>query len=142
MRISFHPSSIRRTKPQEYTIRFVLGGFVTVLTGLVAKRFGPVIGGLFLAFPAIFPAGATLIEKHETEKKRRAGILSTVRGRQAAAVDAAGAALGGLGLAAFAFCVWKLLPGQNGPLVLTLATVVWFVVALLFWRVRTARWWR
>ena len=35
-----------------------------------AKRYGPGVAGLFLAFPAIFPAGATLIEKHEKEKKR------------------------------------------------------------------------
>ena len=28
---------------------------------------------LFLAFPAIFPASATLIEKHEKEKKEREG---------------------------------------------------------------------
>jgi hypothetical protein len=34
------------------------------VVGLIAARFGPVVGGLFLAFPAIFPASATLIEKH------------------------------------------------------------------------------
>ena len=34
---------------------------------LPAKRYPafPVIGGLFLAFPAIFPASASLIEAHE-----------------------------------------------------------------------------
>jgi hypothetical protein len=30
--------------------------------GLLAKKFGSTVGGLFLAFPAIFPASATLIE--------------------------------------------------------------------------------
>jgi hypothetical protein len=30
---------------------------------------GPRVGGLFLAFPAIFPASATLVEKHEKQKK-------------------------------------------------------------------------
>ena len=38
------------------------------------QRWGPGIGGLFLAFPAIFPASATLVEKHEKQKKNRAGI--------------------------------------------------------------------
>ena len=47
----------------------VLGGVMTVVAGLIAARFGPVIGGLFLAFPAIFPATATLIEKHVLERK-------------------------------------------------------------------------
>jgi len=37
---------------------------MTVIAGLIAFRFGPVVGGLFLAFPAIFPASATLIERH------------------------------------------------------------------------------
>jgi hypothetical protein len=46
-----------------------------------------------LAFPAIFPASATLIEKHEKERKARAGIRNTLRGRQATALDAPGAAL-------------------------------------------------
>lgn len=61
------------------------------------QKFGPVFGGLFLAFPAIFPASATLLEKHERDKKRKAGIASTVRGRLAAALDARGAVMGAFG---------------------------------------------
>jgi hypothetical protein len=61
-----------------------------VIAGLLAKQFGPVFGGLFLAFPAIFPASVTLVEKHEREKKQKAGIMNSVRGRQAAALDAPG----------------------------------------------------
>jgi hypothetical protein len=38
-----------------YAIRFVIGGLITTATGLVARKFGPVVGGLFLAYPAIFP---------------------------------------------------------------------------------------
>jgi hypothetical protein len=44
---------------------------MTLITGLIAHAFGATIGGLFLAFPAIFPASASLIEKHEIEKKRK-----------------------------------------------------------------------
>ena len=39
--------------------------------GLVANVWGPAWGGLFLAFPAIFCASATLIEKHEREEKEK-----------------------------------------------------------------------
>ncbi len=69
MRIGFDMSSIHRSRWSDYAVRFVCGGIVTVLTGLIAKRYGPSVAGLFLAFPAIFPAGATLIEKHEQQKK-------------------------------------------------------------------------
>jgi hypothetical protein len=51
------------------------------MTGLIAKRFGPGIAGLFLAFPAIFSASATLIEKHEKLKKQSAGFDDLARGQ-------------------------------------------------------------
>ena len=51
----------------------VLGGAMTVIAGLIAARFGAVIGGLFLAFPAILPATATLIERHVREGKEQKG---------------------------------------------------------------------
>jgi hypothetical protein len=36
---------------------------------LFASGYGPSVGGLFLAFPAIFPSGAGLIENHEKEEE-------------------------------------------------------------------------
>ena len=57
-------STLRETRWHEYLVRFVLGGLATVGTGAIASLFGPETGGLFLAFPAIFCASATLIEKH------------------------------------------------------------------------------
>src|ERR1700733_4546888 len=90
--------SLKETKPHEYAMRFVFGGICTVLAGLIAKRFGPVIGGLFLAFPAIFPAGASLIEDHEKKRKAEYGFDGTIRSRMAASEDAAGASLGCIGL--------------------------------------------
>src|ERR1700758_1707412 len=107
MRISLDPSALRRTRWNEYAIRFLFGGAVTAITGLIAKEFGPRVAGLFLAFPAIFPASATLIEKHEKQKKQHAGFDGTSRGRTIASVDAAGAAMGSLGLIAFALVVWQ-----------------------------------
>jgi hypothetical protein len=87
-------SALRETRWYEFLIRFALGGTMTVIAGLIASRFGPVVGGLFLAFPAIFPASATLIEKHAREHKQRAGLAGARRGKEAAALDAAGATLG------------------------------------------------
>jgi hypothetical protein len=136
MRINFELSALRRTRWYEYALRFFFGGGITVATGLIAKRYGPVFGGLFLAFPAIFPASATLIEKHETEKKVRAGMIGGSRGRKAAALDARGAALGSLGLACFATAVWRELPGCNAVLVLLTALGIWLSLAVLLWFVQ------
>jgi len=91
-------SSLKSTKPHEYAIRFFFGGLLTTLTGLIAKKYGPVIGGLFLAFPAIFPASVTLIEKHEKQKKQKVGYDGTNRGRNAASLEAGGASIGALAL--------------------------------------------
>jgi Protein of unknown function (DUF3147) len=82
MKVSANFSALKKTKWYEYAVRFLLGGTVTVVAGLLAKHYGPVFGGLFLAFPAIFPANATLVDKHERQKKQRVGIPQTMRGRQ------------------------------------------------------------
>lgn len=136
MRIRINLASLKQIKWHEYLTRFLLGGLITVATGLIAKSFGPVIGGLFLAFPAIFPAGATLIERHERDRKRRAGIPRTVRGRLAAALDGRGSAMGTVALAAFGLLVWKLLPRHNAALILTAALLLWLALAVLLWRLR------
>jgi hypothetical protein len=133
MSIRLDLSALNRTRRYEYALRFLFGGAVTVATGLIAKQYGPVFGGLFLAFPAIFPASATLVEKHETEKKRQAGIIDSTRGRKAAALDARGSALGSLGLACFAIAVWRLLPESNAILALPVALAIWLLLAVLFW---------
>ncbi|HYK65275.1 MAG TPA: DUF3147 family protein [Patescibacteria group bacterium] len=98
---------------QEYAIRFLLGGLITIAAGVIAYFFGAAIGGVFLAFPAIFPASLTLVEVHETQKRD-----SKPAGRRAASRDAVGASLGSLGLIGFACVVWKFLPGHNAALVL------------------------
>jgi hypothetical protein len=117
-------------------VRFVFGGIVTVLAGLIARRYGPGVAGLFLAFPAIFPAGATLIEKQQREKKRRVGLDGTSRGRVAAGIDAIGAAMGTLGLIAFALLVWRFLPSHSSPAILTIAGLAWLAISVLAWLIR------
>src|ERR1044072_2730492 len=66
----------------EYAIRFVLGGLATVCAGLIAQSYGALTGGLFLAFPAIFTASATIVEKHERQRKARQGVLGNERGKR------------------------------------------------------------
>ncbi len=133
MKIALHPSALRRTKWYEFAIRFVFGGMITAVVGIIAKQYGPEIGGLFLAFPAIFPASATLIERHEKQRKERKGLAGTRRARQAAGADAAGAAIGSIGLLAFALVVWKSLPCYPAWLVIPAATLVWAAVSGLLW---------
>lgn len=129
-------SGLRQTRWYEYGSRFLFGGIITVLTGVIAHEFGPTVGGLFLAFPAIFPASASLIDKHQREKKEEAGADGVRRGRKAAALDAIGSAMGTAGLGAFAVISWKLLPRMPAWIALTLATAGWVVTATLMWYLR------
>ena len=139
MNIGIKWSALRDTSWHQYLIRFVLGGAVTAGAGAIATLFGPETGGLFLAFPAIFGASATLIEKHERECEERAGLQGTRRGREAVAVDAGGAVLGSLGLVAFGAAVWGL--AAYSPVVaLLVAMVAWAVVSLFLWSIRRWIW--
>jgi MFS family permease len=132
----FDLSGLRQARWSPYAARFVLGGVVTVCTGLIADKWGLIIGGLFLCFPAIFPASATLIERHQTEKKARMGLSGRRRGRQAAALDAAGAVWGAVGLAAFGATAWKLFDLRPPMWALSAAALVWLGVAVCLWWLR------
>jgi predicted lysophospholipase L1 biosynthesis ABC-type transport system permease subunit len=133
MRIRFDPSKLRQARWYEYALRFLFGGAISAIAAVISKKFGPQVGGLFLAFPAIFPAGATLIEKHEREKKERKGLHGKIRGRTAAGVDAAGAAMGACGLLVFAVLAWKLLPNHATWAVLAGTTLAWLGVSVSIW---------
>ena len=134
MRVKIDVSALKKTRWYEFAVRFLFGGLITAGAGIIAKEFGPGVGGLFLAFPAIFPAGATLIEKHEKQKKERAGLHGSARGRKAAAIDAAGASIGSIGLFVFALVVKRYLLSHGPWPVLMGATVVWLAVSR--WQLR------
>lgn len=131
--------SLKGISLRECAVRFLFGGLVCVGAGLIAKRFGPAIGGLFLAFPAIFPAGASMVEAHEKKHKASAGFDGTNRGRTVAGLDAAGAALGCIGLAGFALICWICLPRLSTAAVFVLATFVWLLLSVAAWLLRTGR---
>ena len=135
MVVSVKLSALKQGHWYEHLVRFALGGLATVVAGVVADTWGASEGGLFLAFPAIFCASVTLIQKHERERKEKKGLKGKERGKNAAALDAAGAGLGSVALAAFGAVLW-FLAKDIGAWSLALATIVWLAVAVLLWRFR------
>ncbi|WP_025034607.1 DUF3147 family protein [Bradyrhizobium sp. DOA9] len=135
MLVKLSTSALKETRWYEYAIRFVLGGGATVLAGVIASKFGVAVGGLFLALPAVFCASATLIESHERRTKEKAGLGGRRRGQQAAALDAAGAALGSIGLAAFA-ATFHVIVGASVAFAFVAAVTVWAIVSVAAWWLR------
>jgi hypothetical protein len=127
-------SALKEGRWYEYVIRFALGGVTTLIAGIIAENWGPATGGLFLAFPAILCASATLVESHERREKRELGLEGHRRGTDAAGLDTAGAALGSIGLATFALMVWHLAPDFGIPS-LALGSIGWLLVSVTCWRV-------
>ncbi len=121
MRPRFHAAGAKEPKWWEYALRFVFGGVVSAAIGLVSHAWGPVVAGLFLGFPSIFPASITLVKQHD--------------GRAKAVDDARGARLGSLGLVAFGVVVCA--AAQEWPPAVTLAaaTVAWTMVDLGAWAI-------
>jgi Protein of unknown function (DUF3147) len=139
MRVRIQLSKVKRTSWKDYCVRFFFGGTVTVLTGLFAKEYGPVFGGLFLAFPAIFPASSTLIEKHQRRNELAAGLPHTHRGRLLSALDARGAAWGSLGLMCFGAFIWRVLPRWNSAASLLPGLGIWLLASVAIWRMGDLR---
>jgi hypothetical protein len=54
MRIRVDLSAVRQTKWQDYAVRFLFGGLVTALAGIIAQKFGPGIGGIVFSVPSGF----------------------------------------------------------------------------------------
>ncbi len=116
----FHLEGLKKAKWHEHVVRFAFGGTITVIAGVVAHAYGPVIGGALLAFPAILPAGLTLAMKHD--------------GRDAAIDEAKGATLATMGLVAFAATIMaiRICPF---PLTIALAVTAWAIVSGGLWLV-------
>ncbi len=136
MKIHLDTSSPREAKAHDYVYRFLFGGLVTALAGVIAKIYGPVVGGLFLAFPAIFPAACSLAQSHQERRKAEIGCDGTARGKNAAAINAFGASLGTLGLAAFALALWKLINVTSPAATLLVCLASWLLVTLSAYQIR------
>ena len=120
-RIAAKPKRLARNSWKSYAIRFAFGGTITALAGWIAHVWGPVVGGLFLAFPAILPASVTLVQRHED-----AGAASR---------DAYGAMMGSMGLVAFALAIWFLSTRVSWPLALLIGAFAWLAVSVAAFRV-------
>ena len=132
MMVHLKLSALRDVQCHEFIIRFALGGAMTVIAGAIASRFGAAAGGLFLAFPAIFPASVTLVEKQVRQQKEEHGLRGARRGEEAAALDARGAVFGSLGMIGFAAAIYGLIEQSTG-LALVAATSLWASISVLAW---------
>jgi hypothetical protein len=137
VRIRFDAGPLKESHLSGHALRFAMGGAVTVGTGLVAKAFGPVVGGLFLALPAILPAGIALLVRVQN---RKAGPgAHGDRARRATVIEATGASAGALGLVAFALVGWNRFGRWPAWLTLIMATAAWSAVTGLAWVIRKVR---
>jgi len=118
--IEFTFESLKETTAKEWFLRFVFGGLISVLAGMVAQKFGPVIGGLFLAFPSILPATVTLVKKRD--------------GRVKAADDADGAIIGSIAMVFFAMVILETAEAWGPVFSLIGATFIWIAVSAFGWR--------
>ena len=109
------PSRARKVRPRDLLIRFVAGGVTSVAAGVISLVFGPRIGGIFLAFPAILGASLTLIEGQEDSEEARE--------------DGRGAIAGACGLTVFAIVAALTFGHLNGAIALLLAFVGWAITA-------------
>jgi hypothetical protein len=116
---SVDPGEIARHKPAEYLMRFAFGAAISLGAALIGMKFGPVVGGVFLGFPAILPASLTLIEKKE--------------GRQQAAIDSEGAVLGAVAMVVFAVVVTVWVTSWGVVVTLLVALAVWLGVAAVLY---------
>jgi MFS family permease len=114
--LEFHPRKLRDTHAKDWWVRFGFGAGTSLVSALLSELAGPLIGGVFLAFPAILLASLTLVRQEE--------------GRAASRDDARGAAWGALGLVAFALVGGTAFGGIAPVPVLALAVGAWVVVGL------------
>lgn len=114
--VEAHPEKLRGIRARELAIRFGFGASIAVVAAAATMRFGPRVGGLFLAFPAILPASLTLIERTD--------------GGSHARHDAHGAAFGSLGMMAFALTVLLMATKAAPPLALAAATGSWLMASV------------
>lgn len=121
---------LKDNSAMDYTIRFAFGASISLIAALVSLKF-QVVGGIFLAFPAILPASLTLIERDA--------------GKQEASIDAEGAIIGAIGLLAFALVVSFGIKTMGGIPALIAAAMGWLVVsfgiytAVMAWRAAAKR---
>jgi len=117
--VAAQPGKLRKIRGRDLLIRFAFGAGVSVVAGVMSLVFNPVVGGLFLAFPAILPASVTLIEQKESTGE--------------AVHDIEGATIGALGLAVFAVVTGIVLRHTSAVVALAAATAAWLVTSVVLY---------
>ncbi|HWE13762.1 MAG TPA: DUF3147 family protein [Solirubrobacteraceae bacterium] len=112
-------------RPRDLLVRFFAGALTSVVSGTATLVFGPRVGGILLAFPAILAASLTLIEEQEDSEEARE--------------DARGAIAGGCALTVFAVVAALVLGHVDGAVALLLAAAGWGAVAMALY---ATLWWR
>src|SRR3954470_9913907 len=107
---------VRDLRLRDTVVRFAFGAITSAVSGSLSILFSPIVGGAFLAFPAILAASLTLIAEEE--------------GREESREDARGATVGALALAAFAAIGVATLTHIAWPVALAAASGGWAVVAI------------
>jgi hypothetical protein len=116
---------LRKITLRDFAVRFVVGGCITVLAGLITRRCEAALGGMFLAFPAILPASLTLVKRHD--------------GRRQATDDARGGRVGAIALVGFAAMVATTATIWSAPATLAAATITWLAIAYAVWALTLGR---
>jgi uncharacterized membrane protein (GlpM family) len=115
---------LRELSLRELAIRFAFGAGVSILAAAVSTLGGPLLGGVFLAFPAILLASLTLVAREEGVRRARD--------------DARGAAFGTIGLISFAMVAWWSLPRWPPEAALAAAAGAWAGVSCAVYLVASA----
>ena len=134
--IHFKPSRLKGVRPGQYLTRFLFGCAVTLLAAVIGKWRGAVLGGIFLAFPGIFPPSVSFVETEHKQRMQNAGVYDDLQPRAVASIHAAGASAGTFGLITFALVVWLGLNRLGSVWTLLVATLAWFAVSFTAWWIR------
>jgi hypothetical protein len=121
---SVHPGKLRKVGARAVIVRFVAGAATSVVAAVLTLVFGPRVGGVMLAFPAILAASLTLIAEEDDREQARQDARGSVAGA---------AALGG-----FAILGAVLFDQLPGGVVLVIAGTAWLLVAVALYFVL---WW-
>ena len=100
--IGTQAKKIGDVKARHMAVRFVFGAITSAVAGSLSILFSPIVGGVFLAFPAILAASLTLIAEEEDTKEAREDARGAVAGSLAMGAFAA------IGVAAFTKIAWPL----------------------------------
>jgi hypothetical protein len=107
---------VRDLRSRDLVVRFVFGAATSAVAGTLSILFSPIVGGVFLAFPAILAASLTLIAEEEDKTEARE--------------DARGATVGAVALAGFAAIGVLTFTAIAWPLALGVAFAGWILAAL------------